>query len=96
MPGEKNVQSSSGSSGENLSDPFAHEVGLMKNIMKGMDKTGRGFEFMRNKFPSVSDAKIKVGIFVGPQITELMQDKQFDEDLNETHGCLLRAFARTS
>jgi len=31
----------------------------------------------------VSDAKIKEVIFIGPQIRELMQDKQFDEDLNE-------------
>jgi hypothetical protein len=32
----------------------------------------------------VSDAKIKESIFLGPQIRELMQDKQFDKDLNET------------
>ena len=32
----------------------------------------------------MSDAKIKVGIFIGPLSRELMQDKQFDEDLNET------------
>jgi len=32
----------------------------------------------------VSDAKIREGIFIGPQIRGLMQDKQFDEDLNET------------
>jgi len=56
----------------------------MKNFVKGMDKTRRGFEYLRNKFPSVSDAKIKEGIFIGPQIRELMQDKQFDEDLKET------------
>ena len=31
-----------------------------------MDKTGRGFEYMRNKFPNLSDAKIKEGIFIGP------------------------------
>jgi len=37
-----------------------------------------------NKFPNVSDAKIKEGIFMGPQIRELMEDKLFDEDLNET------------
>ena len=37
-----------------------------------------------NKFPNVSDAKIKEGIFIGPQIRELMQDEQFDEGLNET------------
>ena len=29
------------------------------------------------------DTKIKEGIFIRPQIRELMQDKQFDEDLNE-------------
>jgi len=56
----------------------------MKNSVKGIDKTGHGFEYLRNKFPNVSDAKIKEGIFIGPQIRELMQDKQFDEDLNET------------
>jgi len=56
----------------------------MKNNVKGMDKTGRGFEYVRNKFPNVSDTKIKEGIFTGPQIRKLMQDKQFDEDQNET------------
>ena len=56
----------------------------MKNFVKGMDKIGRGFEYVRNEFPNVNDAKIKEGIFIGPQIRELMQDKQFDEDLNET------------
>ena len=71
----------------------------MKNFLKGMDKTSRGFEYVRNKFPNLSDAKIKESIFIGPQIKELMQGKQFDEDLNETekmHGCHLRGFARTS
>ena len=32
----------------------------------------------------MSDEKIKEGMFMGPQIRQLMQDKQFDEDLNET------------
>ena len=56
----------------------------MKNFAKGMDKTGRGLEYVRNKFPNVSDAKIKEGVFVEPQIRELMQDIQIHEDLNET------------
>jgi len=46
----------------------------MKNSVKGMDNTGHGFEYLRNKFPNVSDTKIKEGIFIGPQIRELMQD----------------------
>jgi len=30
---------------------------LMRNPVKGMDKTGLGFQYVRNKFPNVSDAK---------------------------------------
>ena len=52
----------------------------MKNSVKGMDKTGRGFEYVRNKFPNASDEKIEDGIFIGPQIRELMQDKLPDRD----------------
>jgi hypothetical protein len=59
-----------------------------------MDKTGRGFEFVRNKFPNVSDTKIKEGIFIGLQIRDLMQDKQFDENLNETERNAWLSFKR--
>ena len=52
--------------------------------MIGMDERGRGFQYVRNMFPNVSYAKIKEGIFIGPQIRQVMQDRQFDEDLNET------------
>jgi len=80
-PGEKNVVSPPLVLPEKKFLPSVHiKLGLMKNFVNGMDKTGRGFEYVRN----VSDAKIKEGIFIGPQIRELMQDKQFDEDLNET------------
>jgi len=56
----------------------------MKIFLKIMDKTDRGFEYIWNTFPKFSVAKIKEGIFIRPQIRELMQDIQFDEDLNET------------
>jgi len=60
----------------------------MKNFVKGMDKTGHGFEYVRNKFPHVSDAKIKEGLFIGPQIREMMQD------LNETERNAWLSFKR--
>jgi len=66
----------------------------MKNCVKGMDKTSRGFEYLRSKFPNVSDAKIKEGIFIGHQIGEMMQAKQFDEDLNETESNARLSFKR--
>ena len=59
-----------------------------------MYKTGRGSEYLRNKFPNVSDAKIKEGISIGPQIRELMEDKQFDEDLNESERNSWLSFKR--
>ena len=50
---------------------------------------------MRNKLPNVSDAKIKEGIFIGPQIRELMQDKQFDAGTeNETERNAWLSFKR--
>jgi len=42
----------------------------------------------------VSDAKIKEAIFTEPQIRELMQDKQFDEDLKETERNTWLSFKR--
>ena len=47
--------------------PLHIKLGLMKNFVKGIDKTGRGFEYVRNKFPNLSYAKIKLGIFIGPR-----------------------------
>jgi len=32
-------------------------LGLMKNFEKGIDKTSHGFEYLRIKFPNVSDKK---------------------------------------
>ena len=42
----------------------------------------------------MNDAKIKEGIFIGPQIGELMRDKQFDQDLNETERNAWLSFKR--
>jgi hypothetical protein len=66
----------------------------MKNFVKGFDKIGCGFAYMLNKFPSVSDAKIKAGTFIGPQIRELMQNKQFNKDPNETERNMWLSFKR--
>jgi hypothetical protein len=44
--------------------PLHIKLGLMKNFVKRMDKTGRGFKYVRNRFPNVSDAKIVEDIFI--------------------------------
>jgi len=51
---------------KNFSAPFAHKTGPHENFVKGTDKTGRDFRYLRNNLPNVSDVKIKEGIFIGP------------------------------
>lgn len=47
-----------------------------------MNKNGTAFHYLRQKFPRLSEAKIKEGIFVGPQIN-LLKDEHFDTFLED-------------
>jgi len=61
MPGEKNLNLSLILPEKIYLPPLHIKLGLMKNVMKGMDTTGPRFEYVRNKFPKVSDAKSRMG-----------------------------------
>jgi hypothetical protein len=54
----------------------------MKNFVKAMDQTGPAFRYLAEKFPGISAAKIKEGVFIGPQIRKLFRDEQFDHILS--------------
>jgi len=58
-PGEKNVVLPLVCPEKIYLPPLHIKLGLTKNFVKGMDKTGNGFKYVRNKFPNVSYAKIK-------------------------------------
>ena len=45
--------------------PLHIKLGLMKNFVEAMDRSGLGFAYLRNTFPQISEVKIKEGIFVG-------------------------------
>ena len=61
--------------------PLHIKLGLMKNIVKAMNRDGDAFLYLRSKFPNLSDAKIRKGMFIGPQTKKLFNDPQFDEVL---------------
>jgi len=63
--------------------PLHIKLGLVKNFVKALDRNGDGFRHLRATFPRVSEAKIKEGIFVGPQIRKLMEDRNFDAVLTD-------------
>ena len=58
------------------------KLGLMKNFVKVLHKNGAAFQHLSTVFPGLSAAKLKEGIFVGPQIREVLKDTDFEELLN--------------
>jgi hypothetical protein len=91
--GEKNiVHPPLVNSGVILLPPLHIMLGLFKNFVKAMDKNSAGFHYVKEKFPHVSDAKIKEGIFVGPQIRALTRDEKFEDMLSQVEKSAWRSF----
>ena len=49
------------------------KLGLMKNFVKA------AFTYLWEKFPRLSEAKLKEGIFIAPQIWDVIKDEYFDK-----------------
>ena len=54
----------------------------MKNFVKALHKNGAAFQHLSTVFPGLCSTKPKEGIFVGPQIREVLKDTDFEELLN--------------
>ncbi|UYV79437.1 hypothetical protein LAZ67_17002609 [Cordylochernes scorpioides] len=92
-PGYKNIANLPLIDSENIYSPPLHiKLVLMKNFVKAIDRNASGFAYLKQKFSSISEAKIKEGIFVGPQIRELQQDGNFQNSLNEVEAAAWNSF----
>ena len=60
-----------------LLPPLHIKLGLMKNFVKALHKNGAAFQHLSTVFPGLSAAKLKEGIFVGPQIREVLILRSF-------------------
>ncbi|UYV82452.1 hypothetical protein LAZ67_21002222 [Cordylochernes scorpioides] len=91
--GYKNIANLPLIDSENIYLPPLHiKLGLRKNFVKAMDRNASGFAYLKQKISSISEAKIKEGIFVGPQIRELQQDGNFQNSLNEVEAAAWNSF----
>jgi hypothetical protein len=61
-----------------------------------MDPNSAAFMYLKNKFIRISDAKIKGGVFVGPQIRELKQDAKFEDQLSEVEKAAWKSFKKVT
>lgn len=99
-PGSHNVQSRPLIEPQKILPPPLHiKLGLMKNFVKVLDKGGRGFAYLGQKFPRVSREKLKAGVFDGPQIRKFIKtlnSKNVWNSLNSLHGWPSRRSSQTS
>lgn len=78
---------------ENVILPSLHiKLGLLKNFIKALDKEGDAFAYLKTLFKSLSFAKIKEGIFDGPQIKKLLKDEQFQTYLSSDEVAAWNSF----
>ncbi|MFP3020773.1 MAG: hypothetical protein ACEY3F_05540, partial [Wolbachia sp.] len=60
--------------------------------MKAPDKDSDVFRYLCNKFPELSYAKVKEGVFTDPQLRKIIADSHFQDLLGGTERDLWMAF----
>ena len=56
-----------------LMPPLHIKLGLIKQFVAALDKESAAFKYLPVLFPKLSEAKVKAGIFVGPQIKKIIE-----------------------
>ena len=87
-PGSHNVLNSSLIERSKILLPTLHiKLGLAKQFVKALKPTSRAFRHIRQMFPRISEAKVKGGIFVGPQI-RMLASEELEEQMSYLEKCL--------
>ena len=63
--------------------PLHIKLGLIKQFVKQLNREGETFKYIQELFPKLSEAKIKAGAFVGPEVKRLINSVDFPEMLSE-------------
>ena len=69
---------------EKIAVPPLHiNLGFIKQFVKALDKDGDYFQYICKIFPSLSNEKLKAGIFDESQIRQLIRDQNTYDSMNE-------------
>jgi len=78
---------------ENIILPPLHiKLGLVKNFVKALNKESTAFTYLISLFPALSYAKIKEGVFAGPEIKKLLKDNKFITLLSSKEAAAWKSF----
>ena len=92
-PGYHNVLNSSLIERSKILLPPLHvKLGLAKQFVKALKPTSRALRHIRQMFPSISEAKVKGGLFAGPQIGRLLASEELEEQMSDLERNAWRAF----
>ena len=73
--------------------PSLHiKLGLAKQYVKSLKPTSRAFRYIRQMFPSISEAKVKEGILVGPQIRRMLASVELEGQMSDLKRNAWQAF----
>ncbi|GBM60777.1 hypothetical protein AVEN_233841-1 [Araneus ventricosus] len=53
----------------------------MKQFVKALPKDGECFKYLCHQCPGLSKAKLKEGVFIGPDIRKMMEDENFETEM---------------
>ena len=74
--------------------PLHIKLGLFKQFVKALDKNSFAFTYLAKKFLSLSKAKIKEGIFIGPRIRNIVHDETFTTHLTKKEKFAFESFKK--
>ena len=75
-----------------LMPPLHIKLGLIKQFVTALDKESAAFQYLQDLFPKLSEAKVRAGIFVGPQIKKIIECEDFAKLLNRTERAAWSSF----
>lgn len=92
-PGEKNIKYDPLIPKEKILLPPLHiKLGLAKQFVKALNHNSDAFKYIQKMFPKTSDAKIKAGIFIGPEIKKMLLSEQLEATMTVIEKNAWQAF----
>ncbi|GBL69401.1 hypothetical protein AVEN_35913-1, partial [Araneus ventricosus] len=75
-----------------LLPPLHIKLSLMKQFVKALPKEGECFKYLCDQFPGLPEAKLKEGVFVGPDIRKMMKDENFELKIEKNERKTWKSF----
>lgn len=75
-----------------LLPPLHIKLGLVKQFVTALDRQSETFQHICSMFPTKSDAKLKAGVFIGPEVRQMLASQELENKMTEVERNAWRAF----